>query len=125
MTDEQAFFKDKDIELGLYEKLKARVLELWPSAQLLVQRTQVSFYDPHLFLAVSFARPLPKAQMPGCFILATIGLPNPITSTRITRTVRISAKRYTCHIIIKSSDEIDEQLLAMIAFSHEMVNLRR
>lgn len=125
MTDEQLFFKGKDIELGLYEKLKARVLELWPSAQLLVQRTQISFYDPRLFLAVSFSRPLAKAQMPGRFILATIGLPNPITSTRIARTVQISAKRYTCHIIISSPDEIDEQLLAMIAFSHEMGSLRQ
>ena len=47
------FFDGKPLELGLYEALFARMEAAFPQASVKVQKSQVSFYQRHLFAAAS------------------------------------------------------------------------
>ena len=52
-SDVLFFFEGKPLELGLYESLFARMEAIFPHASVKVQKSQISFYERHLFAAVS------------------------------------------------------------------------
>lgn len=57
MNEKVLQFFDKQPEaLPLYEKFEKRVEELVPDVEIKVQKTQISFYNRHMFSCVSFAR---------------------------------------------------------------------
>ena len=50
------FFDSQPDALPLYEMLEARILNEIPDVTIKVQKTQISFYNRHLFACVSFAK---------------------------------------------------------------------
>ena len=57
MTEDILFFFDKHMDaLPLYEAFEQRVMNEIENVRIKVQKTQVSFYNKHLFACVSFAR---------------------------------------------------------------------
>lgn len=50
------FFDAHPGALPLYEAFKTCVTDLVPDVRIKVQKTQISFYNRHLFACVSFAR---------------------------------------------------------------------
>ena len=64
------FFDGKMDALTLYQVLFRHIESAFSAASVKVQKTQISFYDKHLFLVVSLPR-----QKQDTGILVTIGLP--------------------------------------------------
>lgn len=57
MSEEVLYFFDKHPDaLPLYETFERKVRELVPDVLVKVQKTQISFYNKHMFACVSFAR---------------------------------------------------------------------
>ena len=50
------FFDKQPDALPLYEAFADAVTKLYPDAEIRVQKSQISFYDVHMFACVSFAR---------------------------------------------------------------------
>ena len=55
-TDLLFFFQRSPAALALYQALLRRMVPRFPQTALRVQKTQISFYDRHLFAAVSLPR---------------------------------------------------------------------
>ena len=48
----------------LYEALEARILAEIPDVRVKVQKSQITFYNRHLFACVSYVRVRKKSQLP-------------------------------------------------------------
>ena len=55
-TDTIIFFNKQPDALPLYEAFADAVTKLYPETEIRVQKTQISFYDVHMFACVSFVR---------------------------------------------------------------------
>ena len=68
------FFDSHPDALPLYEKFEKSIADLVPDVKIKVQKTQISFYNRHLFACVSFARVRKKKECPDCYIVITFVL---------------------------------------------------
>ena len=59
--DEIMFFEPHPAALPLYDQLRSCILAAIPDARIEVKKTQISFFEKHMFAAVSFT-PVRKAQ---------------------------------------------------------------
>ena len=73
-SSETAFFTGKPEALSLYEVFRTRLLEICPQAEIRVGRTQIGFYNPRFFSAVSFLPARKAKDRPREFITVTFGL---------------------------------------------------
>ena len=114
MDDVLRFFDGRPEELALYQTLEERLAAALPDTRVKVQRTQISFYDKHLFAAAS----LPvrrRREWPEHCLLVTVGLARPLDSPRAAVTVEPYPGRWTNHIPVARQEEIDGELLAWLA----------
>ncbi len=127
--DELAFFDERHNALPLYECLKKQILDVCPEAEIRVKKTQISFYNAHLFAAVSFAPVRRAKDRPASFITLTFGLDHPVHSPRIDAAVEPYPNRWTHHVMLTEPGDIDGELMAWIreaaAFSAEKRRRRR
>ena len=115
MNEKVLQFFDKQPEaLPLYEKFKKRVEELVPDVEIKVQKTQISFYNRHMFSCVSFARVRKKKDCPTSYIVVTFGLDHKEESSRIDIVSEPYPHRWTHHILISEISEIDEEFMNWI-----------
>ena len=113
-AEELFFFNRKPAALPMYEVFRASVLAGVPGAWIDVRKTQISFFDRHMFAAVSFT-PVRKAKdRPDPFLTITFGLPCRIASARISAAAEPYPGRWTHHVMIGTTEEIDDELLAWI-----------
>lgn len=111
--DLACFFQDRPEEAALYAALYEAMDAAFPQAQVKVQKTQISFYQRHLFAAVSLPIRRRKDWPAHCIVL-TLGLPALLDSPRIAMAVEPYPGRWTHHILINAPDQIDAQLLAWL-----------
>jgi len=105
-----AFFSGKPLEMELYNTLFRRMEEIFSDASVKVQKSQISFYDRHLFSAVSL--PLRrKKNWPEHCIVVTIGLSHPLEPPRTAVSMEPYPGRWTNHVLISEAAQIDEELL--------------
>ena len=116
MLDEAvlAFFDKHAEALPLYERLEAGVRETVPDVTVRVQKSQISFYNRHLFACVSFARVRKGRDCPKAYIVVTIGLGYRLDSPRVDLATEPYPNRWTHHILVSQPGEIDEELMAWI-----------
>ena len=76
--DALCFFDGKPEELALYEALETRIFSEIEDVRLKVSKSQISFYNRHLFACVSFLRARRKAELPAHYIVLTLGLDRPL-----------------------------------------------
>lgn len=112
--DTLAFFDGHLGALPLYELLKARILAEIEDVRVKVQKSQISFYNRHLFACVSFLRIRKKKDCPENFLVVTIGLPQKLVSPRIDVATEPYPNRWTHHLLISLPEEIDEELMGWI-----------
>lgn len=67
------FFEGHMDALPLYERLEQRILNEIEDVQVKVQKTQISFYNRHLFACVSFAKVRKAKERPDTYIVVTVG----------------------------------------------------
>ena len=100
--------------LPFYEKLEQRILNEIEGVQIKVQKTQISFYNRHLFACVSFARVRKKKDCPDCYIVITFVLSHKAESPRIDIATEPYPNRWTHHVLISDPGEIDDKLMGWI-----------
>ena len=108
------FFDAHPGALPLYEAFKTCVTDLVPDVRIKVQKTQISFYNRHLFACVSFARIRKKKNCPDNYIVITFGLEPNAESPRIDIATEPYPNRWTHHVLITDPAEIDYELMSWI-----------
>ena len=114
--DEQIlqFFDWYPDAIPLYEKFEKCVEDLVPEVRIKVQKTQISFYNRHMFACVSFAGVRRKKDCPDCYIVVTFGLEHKAESPRIDIATEPYPNRWTHHVLISELEEIDDELMGWI-----------
>ena len=113
-VDELFFFDSKQDALPLYESFREAVLEKVPDTRIEVKKTQISFFNRHMYVAVSFAPVRRVKNRPDPFLTITFGMPYRKESARIDVAVEPYPNRWTHHVMIGSVEEIDQELLSWI-----------
>ena len=124
MADVLAYFDGHPVELELYEALFDRLDRAYPQASVKVQKSQISLYDRHLFLAVSL--PLRrKKDWPRECLLVTFGLPHRLENRRIAVAVEPYPGRWTHHVLLSACGQVDQELLEWIHQSWDFSQQKR
>ena len=108
------FFVAHPDAFPLYDKFEKCVTEHVPEARIKVQKTQISFYNRHMFACVSFARVRKKKDCPDSYIVVTFGLDHRAVSPRIDIATEPYPNRWTHHVLISELSEIDDELMAWV-----------
>ncbi len=115
MNADVLFFFEKHMDaLPLYEALESRITGEIQNVRIKVHKSQISFYNKHLFACVSFARVRKKKDCPANYIIVTLGLAHKLDSPRIEIATEPYPNRWTHHILIAGTDDIDDELMAWI-----------
>ena len=113
-VNELLFFDSKPDALALYEAFREAVLGKVPDARIEVKKTQISFFNQHMFAAVSFTPVRRAKERPNPFLTITFGLSYRKESTRIDTATEPYPNRWTHHVMIGTEEEIDEELISWI-----------
>lgn len=117
--DELFFFNAKIAALPLYKTFREAVIARWPEARIVAKKSQISFFNRHMFAAVSFT-PVRKAKdRPDPFLTITFGLPYRKESARVDVATEPYPNRWTHHAMIGTTEEIDDELLSWISEAAE------
>lgn len=113
-ADTLLFFDGHLDALPLYEALVARIEAEIGEMRIKVQKSQISFYQKHLFACVSFLRVRRKKDCPESYIVVTFGLSHRVMSPRIDVATEPYPNRWTHHLLISQPEEIDKELMAWL-----------
>lgn len=115
MNQDILFFFDRNQSaLPLYEAFEQKLLSEADSVTIRVQKTQIAFSNKHNFAFVSFL-PVRKAkERPDSYIVVTFGLGYQVKSLRIDVAVEPYPNRWTHHVLISDTEEIDDELMGWI-----------
>lgn len=115
MNADSLLFFDKHMDaVPLYKALENRILKEIENVQIKVQKSQISFYNKHLFACVSFARIRKKKDCPVSYIVVTFGLDHKLESPRVEIATEPYPNRWTHHLLVADTEEIDDDLMAWI-----------
>ena len=108
------FFDGKPDALFLYEAFEEKVFSEVDGVKVKVQKTQIAFSNRHNFAFVSFL-PVRKAkERPAVYIVVTFGLGYRAESPRIDVAVEPYPGRFTHHVLISATEEIDDELMGWV-----------
>ncbi|MBQ2956200.1 MAG: hypothetical protein IJE08_07050 [Clostridia bacterium] len=125
MSPEILLFFDRSPEsIPLYEALESAILSLFPAASVRVQKTQISFDDPRLFACVSPPRSKIRTEDDPRMIV-TFGLAYRLDSPRVQQAAEPYPGRWTHHVPLRNTDEIDTKLMGWITESHAFSRFRK
>lgn len=108
------FFREHIDALPLYEALENRITAEIGNVRIKVQKSQISFYNTHLFSCVSFARLRKKKDCPASYMVVTFGLDHKVASPRIEISTEPYLSRWTHHLMVSHVREIDDELMTWI-----------
>lgn len=115
MDEKVLLFFDKNMDaLPLYEAFEKRVLDEIAEVNIKVQKTQISFYNKHMFASVSFLRVRKRRECPDAYIVITFGTGYKVESPRIDVAVEPYPNRWTHHVLISEISEIDDELMGWV-----------
>ncbi len=114
-TDEKLFFSQHAAVYPLYELFLQRLLDAFPDTRVKVQKTQISYYNRHLFACVSFQRVMRKTELPDAYFVLTVCLPAPLGSPRVAAKTEPYPDRWTTHLVISGPTDLDDELFSWIA----------
>lgn len=121
--DKLRFLETVPGALALYAPLEDWLLTARPNAVIKVQKTQISFYDRHLFACASFMRLRPKAMLPDPYLVVSFGLSYPLEDPRVLA-VQPYPNRWTHHVLLSAPEQVDEQLLGWLQEAAEFAVLK-
>ena len=112
------FFDGQPGALALYEELARRLLAEYPQTQIQVKKTQIGFYDGHLYACASLTPVRRKAERPDPFLTVTFSLDTPAPSPRLV-CVPVRPNRFTHHAVIGAPSDIDGEMMNWLRASHD------
>ena len=98
----------------MYEALEERILAELRDVKIKVQKTQITFSNKRNFAFVSFLPVRKAGERPDIFIVVTFGLSYRKESPRIDAATEPYPNRWTHHMLISRTEEIDDELMGWI-----------
>ena len=125
MTVEELLFWEKwPLLAPLYERFADRLLQTWPDVAVKVQKTQISFYNRHLFAMAS-----PPARRrkgwPSEFVMVSFGLPYRLDAPEIAMSVEAYPNRWTHHVILTRPEDIGDRLFGWLGEAYAFAAAKR
>ncbi len=114
LQDTLRFFDPHPETYPLYESFCEKLLSRFPETKIKVQKSQISFYNRHLYACVSFLKVKKRAELPEAYFVLTLGLREPLESGRAAAQTEPYPGRWTVHFIISSPSDLDDELFAWI-----------
>ena len=118
------FFAGKPAAFALYEAFARKLLTRIPGAGIRVQKTQIAFLDPKIFACVSFAKVRKAKECPPAYIVITFGLHTQAQSPRIDVSTEPYPGRWTHHVLIEHTGEIDDELMGWVQEAHRFAQVK-
>ena len=114
MQDTMFFFDRHQAVYPLYACFQEKLLARFPESRIKVQKSQISYYNRHLYACVSFLKVKKKAELPEDYFVLTLGLSAPLESDRVAVKTEPYPGRWTTHFVISSPADLDEDLFDWI-----------
>lgn len=112
--DIMRFFDGRNDSRELYEILASQLKNTVPEFTLKVQKTQISFYNNHLFAMVSLPRR--KAERG---IVVSFGLGYQLASPRVAVATEPYPNRWTLHVPVTEAEQLDGELLGWLREAYD------
>lgn len=114
MTTDEWMFWDKWPQLiSLYETFRDCLLKAYPDIRIKVAKSQISFYNRHMFAMVSPPERR-KKDWPEKFMMVSFGLSYQLDSPKVAVSTEPYPNRWTHHVIVEKTEDIDAALLGWI-----------
>ena len=113
-ADTLLFFDGHPDALEVYRAFEELLYRAFPVVNKRVQKTQITFYNRHVFACVSFARVKRKAELSEGWMTLTLGLPAPLGSPRVAVKSEPYPGRWTHHFVLNRPEELDAELTAWV-----------
>ena len=84
-----------------------------------VQKSQISYYNRHLYACVSFLKVKKKSELPEDYFVLTLGLSAPLDSNRVAVKTEPYPGRWTTHFVISDLSDLDEELFDWIEQAYQ------
>ena len=117
--DTLLFFDRHQAVYPLYECFQKKLLARLPESRIKVQKSQISYYNRHLYACISFLKVKKKSELPDDYFVLTLGLPAPLASNRVAARTEPYPGRWTTHFVISSPSELDEELFDWIEQAYQ------
>ena len=108
------FFSQRMEALPLYEKMEGQILAEIPDVKIKVAKTQISFSNKRGFAFVSFNPCRRAKERPAAWMTVSFGLGYRKEAERIDVATEPYPGRWTHHVMVGSTAEIDDELLGWI-----------
>ena len=122
--DTQMFFWEHQNAVELYRYLEELLYDIFPVVNKRVQKTQITFFNKHVFACVSFARVKRKAELPEGYLVLTLGLPYPLDSGRLAVKSEPYPGRWTHHFVISRKEELDDEMITWIREAYAFAEMK-
>ena len=119
------FFGQHIEALPLYEKLEDQILMKIPEVKIKVAKTQISFSNKRGFAFVSFNPCRRAKERPAAWMTVSFGLGYRKEAERIDVATEPYPGRWTHHVMVGSTAEIDDELLGWIKEAAEFSASKR
>lgn len=117
-------FQKLPAAIPLYETAEFAIMTAFPETRIKVSKTQVSFYNKHLYAALW--PPLRKIKgRPGMYIVLTFGLMRKIEHPRIVESVEPYPNRWTHHVLVEKPEDMDEQVMEWLREAYDFAMAKR
>lgn len=114
MSMEEMMFWDRWPDLLiLYQPFRDLVLSRHEDVDIRVAKTQISFYNRHMFAMAS--PPLRRRKgWPREYMLVSFGLPYQVESERIAESTEAYPNRWTHHVLVEEKEDLDQVLMGWV-----------
>ena len=116
------FFDGHRDALDLYLIFEDHLYDTFDDVNKRVQKTQITFYNRHVFACISFARVKRRAMLPKGYMVLTLGLNAPLDSERVAIKTEPYPNRWTHHFVLNKPEELDEEMISWIKEAYDFAN---
>ena len=119
------FFNQKPEAIPLYEAFEVRLLAELEGVIIQPQKSQITLKNRRVFGAVSFLAARKAKDRPNPYITVTLGLNRRLDSLRVDKASEPYLGRWTHHLVIGATDEIDDELMAWVREAYDFAAAKR
>ena len=119
------FFNQHPEAIPLYTAFEERLLAELEGVVIQPQKSQITLKNRRVFGAVSFLPARKAKDRPNPYITVTLGLNRRLDSLRVDKASEPYPGRWTHHLVIGATDEIDDELMAWVREAYDFAAAKR